>query len=172
VIDALRTTSAPLRFSTSTRRVEVLVGLAGGALVHGWLTLPASWRVCDLLNTARQPILTLDCAPDTPAARLVLNRSSVAWIATLSPEPRALTQHDQDSIGPQAEHAVIVHVGPFEVHGTIRAQAEVEWSNFLIGRTAPPAEFVPVSDARLVGASVPAASTMAVNVGLIAALIG
>jgi hypothetical protein len=168
-MQSLGARSSNAQVAALSRRVHVVVGLAGGTEVRGWLRVPGAWGVADLLNNVREPVLTLDSAPDGQSGSVVVTRSNAAWIGALGPEPAS--NGEQHGGGSHCERSVVVHVGPFEVRGMIRTQADVQWSNFLVGRSGPPAEFVPLANARVAACPELMFPMVAVNVALVGALL-
>lgn len=153
--------------SDGKRSVEVEVGLFGGARVRGRLHLPGSWQVHDLLNNVREPMLTLDTNGLAPGT-LTVSRTNVVWVC---PRETDVVGTDESSgLGGQTPHAVVIHAGPFELHGTITSHPRVDWASYLVGRLGPPAEFIALTDARLADGTELAGCSVAVNVALVAAL--
>ena len=146
----------------ASRRVAAVAGLAGGAQVSGWLRVPNGWRVCDLLNNVREPVLLLESGSDGQGS-LVLTRSNLVWVSVMGEQARARPADEHSLI---VASRVVVHAGLFEIHGTLSAPRGIDWTNFLTSRVGPPSEFLPVDEAQVVGCDQLRPSTIAINASL------
>jgi hypothetical protein len=146
---------AQASLQTTPGGLVVAAGLTGGGQVRGWLDLRGSGRVVDVLTNWPEPTVTLGSGPDGQGrGRIVLLRSALAWIGALEREPMQAGSraHDgavDDPTAPSAQ-AVMLHVGPFEMHGRIHAYADVNWSDLLMATRAR-GGFIAVADARISG---------------------
>ncbi len=153
-------------------RLAVSAGLAGGAQVSGRVQLRGAGRVVELLNNWVEPTLVLNST--NADASVVLVRSELVWIAAMEDEPVPWIPNGGARFGlaavPQARR-VVIHAGPFELHGALHTYPDANWPDFLIAHSGRSAYFS-LADARIVGPhSTVEVSAVAVNADRISALL-
>ncbi|MDQ6669580.1 MAG: hypothetical protein M3069_02255 [Chloroflexota bacterium] len=153
-------------------RLAVSVGLNGGAQVSGKLLLRGAGRVVEFLNNWADPTLVLGST--NGSASVVLVRSELVWIAAMEDEPVPWIPNAGARFGnaavPQARR-VVIHAGPFELHGALHTYPGASWPDFLVAHSGASAYFS-LADAQITGPSSSLAiAALAVNADRISALL-
>jgi hypothetical protein len=94
---------------------------------------------------------------------IVVARAELAWMAAADPAPA--------NIATPHARAVIAHVGPFEVRGTIQSLHPLRWDDFLLARSTD-GGFFALTQARVTSPQLTLETPLlAVNAARVAALL-